>query len=79
MSFKGKSQNFQASKTNVNETQLAIEATAASRRFEQAQNVDHLDSIMGFDRFEQGPKKIGWLVNMHPVSGSSFLIYGISR
>jgi hypothetical protein len=29
--------------------------------------IDAMDSKMGFARYTDGPEKLGWLVNMHPV------------
>ena len=29
---------------------------------------DELDEKMGFLRYQEGPTKLGWLVNMHPVN-----------
>lgn len=48
-----------------NETNLQADATSAARRFDNAANVDSVDDKMGFPRFEHGPMKIGWLINMH--------------
>jgi DNA polymerase epsilon subunit 1 len=28
---------------------------------------DEVDEKMGFARIQEGPKKEGWLINMHPV------------
>lgn len=28
---------------------------------------DDIDEKLGFSRIQEGPKKEGWLVNMHPV------------
>jgi hypothetical protein len=36
---------------------------ASSKRYERG---------MGFERVSEGKKREGWLVNMHPVSRSSF-------
>jgi DNA polymerase epsilon subunit 1 len=54
-------------KTTINESSLGVDATSASRKFENAALIDKLDSQMGFDRFESGSKKVGWLVNFHSV------------
>ena len=46
---------------------LAASATSLSQRFENVALIDDLDSKLGFPRYEGGPKKVGWLVNMHSV------------
>lgn len=43
------------------------EGTRLAERFEQVQVYDDIDSKLGFSRIQEGPKKEGWLVNMHPV------------
>jgi DNA polymerase epsilon subunit 1 len=35
---------------------------------EKVKKNDQLDSIMGFDRFDSGPTRTGWLVNMHATT-----------
>ena len=52
---------------SINQAELSIDATSLSKKFEDVKIVDKLDDAMGFDRFDSGPKKIGWLVNMHSV------------
>ena len=43
------------------------EGTRLAERFEQVQVYDDIDEKLGFSRIQEGPKKEGWLVNMHPV------------
>lgn len=43
------------------------EGTRLAERFEQVQTYDDIDEKLGFSRIQEGPKKEGWLVNMHPV------------
>jgi len=43
------------------------EGTRLAERFEQVQTYDDIDEKLGFARIQEGPKKEGWLVNMHPV------------
>jgi DNA polymerase epsilon subunit 1 len=43
------------------------EGTRLAERFEQVQLCDDIDDKLGFTRIQEGPKKEGWLVNMHPV------------
>ncbi|KAF9508498.1 hypothetical protein BS47DRAFT_1350248 [Hydnum rufescens UP504] len=39
----------------------------AEEKFEQARVEDEIDEKLGFARFQEGPKRVGWLVNMHPA------------
>lgn len=43
------------------------EGTRLAERFEQVEQYDDIDEKLGFSRIQEGPKKDGWLVNMHPV------------
>ena len=43
------------------------EGTRLAERFEQVKVYDDIDSKLGFSRIQEGTKKEGWLVNMHPV------------
>ena len=43
------------------------EGTRLAERFEQVQIYDDIDEKLGFARIQEGSKKEGWLVNMHPV------------
>lgn len=43
------------------------EASKAAEKLEQAMLEDEIDAKLGFARFHEGPKREGWLVNMHPV------------
>jgi DNA polymerase epsilon subunit 1 len=64
---KNRRDNRSRGATSINEQSLKSGATSASRRFEDVAKIDKLDSLMGFDRYESGPKKVGWLVNFHAV------------
>lgn len=43
------------------------EGTQLAERFEQISLNDEVDEKLGFARIQEGPRKEGWLVNMHPV------------
>lgn len=66
--FVKQNESMMREKNAINESALHVDATSASRKFDNAEMTDKLDSQMGFDRYEQGPKKVGWLVNFHSVS-----------
>jgi len=50
------------------------EGTRLAERFEQVQLYDDIDDKLGFARIQQGPKREGWLVNMHPVECNLLLM-----
>ncbi|KAF8310468.1 DUF1744-domain-containing protein [Clavulina sp. PMI_390] len=44
------------------------EASKAAERLERTALSDEVDEKLGFGRFTEGPKREGWLVNMHPTT-----------
>src|SRR5258708_20593035 len=46
------------------------EGTRLAERFEQVKTYDEIDDKFGFLRVQEGHRKEGWLVNMHPVECS---------
>ncbi|TIC52238.1 putative DNA polymerase epsilon catalytic subunit A [Wallemia mellicola] len=47
--------------------QVLDERQILAQKFEKLKECDNLDATLGFSRYEQGPAKEGWLVNMHPT------------
>ena len=47
---------------------LSTERTSASEKFEATRLANSIDESMGFARFDSGPKRAGWLVNMHSTT-----------
>ena len=43
------------------------EADVETIRKQEVKDRNDLDRIMGFEQYLQGPERLGWLVNMHPV------------
>ncbi|KAI9594971.1 hypothetical protein BDF19DRAFT_465848 [Syncephalis fuscata] len=43
------------------------EPTNLDQQFENTQAMDTIDERMGFYRFQEGPPRLGWLINMHPT------------
>ncbi|KZV81197.1 DUF1744-domain-containing protein, partial [Exidia glandulosa HHB12029] len=43
------------------------DGTRQEERFEEVRVRDDIDARLGFARYDDGPKKEGWLVNMHPT------------
>jgi DNA polymerase epsilon subunit 1 len=54
--------------TAPNTLQAANDAVSINKSFEDVAKIDQIDVNLGFPRYEGGPKKVGWLVNMHSVS-----------
>lgn len=47
---------------------LSTEATSGDDKAENVRLTNQIDEMMGFPRFEEGPRKVGWLVNMHSTT-----------
>lgn len=47
---------------------LATERTSQSEKFESTRLANSIDESMGFARFDSGPKRVGWLCNMHSTT-----------
>ncbi|KAI7906423.1 uncharacterized protein BX663DRAFT_496365 [Cokeromyces recurvatus] len=41
------------------------EASNVDQRFEDVYNLDAMEATFGFDRYQEGPERLGWLLNMH--------------
>lgn len=71
--FQSRGRNMRSYKSSTKPSISGIDnsnfegATAISKRFQEVGVTDELDEKLGFPRYEAGPKKIGWLVNMHSV------------
>lgn len=40
----------------------------ADTKLESVREIDRMDAVVGFERYESGPKKTGWLVNFHTTT-----------
>lgn len=58
---------YQKTKTVTAGSLLPTDGMSNNEKFEAARIANGIDEAMGFPRFESGPKKVGWLVNMHTV------------
>jgi DNA polymerase epsilon subunit 1 len=47
---------------------LNAEPSNVDQRFEDIKICDEIDAKLGFERYQEGPEKLGWLINMHSVS-----------
>lgn len=43
------------------------EQSNVDQRFEDVAVLDALDTRFGFERYQEGPERLGWLLNMHEV------------
>lgn len=43
------------------------EGTYAEQRFDDVAMQDEIDEKLGFFKFQDGPQKLGWLINQHAV------------
>ena len=50
------------------------DGTQLAERFEQVALNDEVDEKLGFARISEGPRREGWLINMHPVSFESLVL-----
>jgi hypothetical protein len=57
----------------------ADDATQLEDKFENVRQRDEIDEKLGFHRVSDGPKREGWMVNMHPVSYASFTVLNIAK
>ncbi|KAF8541905.1 DNA polymerase family B [Trichophaea hybrida] len=49
-------------------TLLSTEGTSTEEKFERMRLGNEIDELMGFPRYESGPRKVGWLINMHSTT-----------
>lgn len=60
---------FKKTKTIAASSLLATDGTSSGEeKFEAIRLANEIDERMGFPRFDSGPRKVGWLINMHSVS-----------
>lgn len=43
------------------------EASNVDQKFEDVRILDNLEVPFGFERYQEGPERLGWLLNMHEV------------
>lgn len=46
----------------------STEATSQTEKLEATRLANRIDESMGFERFDAGKKRVGWLVNMHSTT-----------
>lgn len=50
------------------------DGTQLVEKFERVTLNDEIDEKLGFARVQEGPRKEGWLVNMHPVCSFLWIV-----
>lgn len=60
--------NPQRTKTVEFASLRSTEATSRDEKFEATRLVNSIDESFGFPRVESGPRRTGWLINMHSTS-----------
>ena len=60
---------YQKNKTKTYEKSSlgAGDKTSQEEKWESTRLAHKIDESMGFARYDSGPKRVGWLVNMHSV------------
>lgn len=53
------------------------DGTQLAEKFEQVRLSDEIDEKLGFAKVEEGPRRDGWLVNMHPVCSFKLSIHPV--
>lgn len=51
------------------------DATNVDQRFEDVRALDQLEIGFGFERYSEGPERLGWLLNMHEVWNRRYIFY----
>ncbi|KAH0609527.1 uncharacterized protein H6S33_013013 [Morchella sextelata] len=59
---------YKKTKTIDAKSLLATDGTSVEEKFENTRLANEIDDRMGFERFESGSRKIGWLINMHATT-----------
>ncbi|KAJ8101542.1 hypothetical protein POJ06DRAFT_195900 [Lipomyces tetrasporus] len=57
--------NSEKNSTLSSLTQLPTDATSSKETYESRKLEAEIDITMGFDLYDAGPAKVGWLINMH--------------
>lgn len=56
------------------------EDSSAATRYQRAQRGDEIDARFGFERYHSSAERMGWLINIHPVSSYfNHFVQGIHR
>jgi hypothetical protein len=66
-------QNYQNQDNGFNNSDEVVDRSSETYRFDQIRAQDAMDDLMGFKRYTEGAPRLGWLINMVPVSLSAWL------
>ncbi|KAL7272628.1 DNA polymerase epsilon catalytic subunit [Rhizina undulata] len=64
----GSGQRGRKTKTVTAGSLLPTDGTSMDEKFERVRLGNQIDEAMGFARYESGPKKVGWLINMQSTT-----------
>ena len=53
---------------------ICREDQSVASRYQRAQQSDDVDARYGFERYTHLAEKMGWLINIHPVSNSPCML-----
>src|SRR5258708_161646 len=69
-SFRGRGNRGRGGATATSRGPTAVkedDGSKAEARFEQIRIEDEIDEKLGFRRYQEGPPREGWMINMRPV------------
>lgn len=65
--YRGRGRGQGGSNAPTNVPTRDEEGNQLAERFEKVQLSDEVDERIGFPKVQEGPRREGWLINMHPV------------
>lgn len=63
----GSNNSNRSSQVFSSQSALPMDATSAMETYDSLLLEAEIDRNMGFDLYDMGPAKVGWLINMHSV------------
>ncbi|TFK37082.1 hypothetical protein BDQ12DRAFT_736481 [Crucibulum laeve] len=66
-SYRGRGRGRGGARTGDTAPVREDDGTLLAEKFEKAALENEIDEKLGFERIQEGPRKEGWLVNMHPT------------
>lgn len=69
--YRGRARGRGGSNTPTTVPARDEEGNKLAERFEQVRLSDEVDERIGFPKIQEGPRREGWMINMHPVRAIS--------
>ena len=69
--YRGRGRGRGGSNAPANVPTRDEEGNQLAERFEQVRLSDEVDERVGFPKIQEGPRREGWLINMHPVRAAA--------